>query len=353
MIIKKLIKFILKFIFKVLERIIPASWKQSQREEYRKGCAMFENTLVVDGNVIKLCCHPSDIKPKEFFILDYDNKSTESFFEAINKYKQNMDILHKKWLKMKKSPCDICAYLKQGIFPAAINIKGILFGSCFLDSNCNFRCCYCNASKILKNDGNTGNLYETILRLSDCFDIRGITFHLCTGEILIRKDLDLILNFLYEKGANISLTSNSSVYNERLLDFIKAGRCAGINTSLDAGTRETFAKIKGVDCFDKVVDNIFKYSEGGCRYFLKYIILDGINDNEADINGFVDVCKKANTASVYISANQLVRNTRLSLHAINMVILLYGKLKENLLKIEFSSGDFNPEDMKEIYQLIS
>jgi len=258
------------------------------------------------------------------------------------------------WVKMEKNPCSNCSYMIEDSLPTNLNIRTIHFPTGFDDSSCNFRCIYCNAIPVLdKKIKTVGNLFETIVKLSKDFDFKGMIFSFSTGEFVARNDANKILDYLYEKGALISLTSNSSIYKKRLMDFIKENRVTGINTSLDAGTRETFAKVKGVDCFNKVVENILKYSNEGCLYDLKYIILEGINDNIEDINGFVEIVKKANTRNATISANQQVKNKRLSENTINMTTLLYKKLKETNANLLFSSNDFNREDMKEIREKIN
>jgi len=51
-------------------------------------------------------------------------------------------------------------------------------------------------------------------------------------------------------------------------------------TALDCCTRETFLKIKQVDMFDRVVGNLKKLPLHKTRFYLKYIFLDGVNDND-------------------------------------------------------------------------
>ena len=69
-------------------------------------------------------------------------------------------------------------------------------------------------------------------------------------------------------------------------------RKVSINVSLDAGTSCTFAKIKGGGWFEKVLQNLEKYSSTGGSLELKYILLEGINDNEAEINSFISIATK-------------------------------------------------------------
>jgi len=350
----------MKQIFNCIKRLVPCRIKKwvkyiilheepiTEGQEFRKGCPLFESTLVIDPKRLQICCRPLTDTP-DFFFFPYEGGSEESLKDAIKKYNENKEILFEKWKKMNGGPCSKCTHLTEGMFPSKPKVNTLLLGTGFIGSVCNFKCCYCSADYYLKDDSKKiNNLYETIILLSDLIDFKDIFLSLSIGEFIVRKDADQILDFLFNKGAKLSLTSNSSVYKESVARFIRSGRMNGINTSLDAGTRETFAKVKGVDCWEKVIANILKYSQIGCRYFLKYIILDSINDNEVDINGFVEVCRQVKAAEVTISADKNLKMKRLSQNALNMVILLYNKLQENEFKILFSSNDFNEEDLKYI-----
>jgi len=45
-----------------------------------------------------------------------------------------------------------------------------------------------------------------------------------------------------------------------------------LNVSIDAGTRETFYLVQGIDAFERVVDNLRKYStDKKGNLYLKYI----------------------------------------------------------------------------------
>jgi len=91
-------------------------------------------------------------------------------------------------------------------------------------------------------------------------------------------------------------------------------------SSLDAGTAETYAKIHGVDLFDKVCYNLEQYARHGLVE-LKYIILPNINDNENDIFGFLSLCERIKNTDIAVSRDYF--DTRpFSEHTINMIVKL-------------------------------
>jgi molybdenum cofactor biosynthesis enzyme MoaA len=93
-----------------------------------------------------------------------------------------------------------------------------------------------------------------------------------------------------------------------------------LNVSLDAGTADTFAKIKGIDCFDKVIKNLEKYAAVG-NIQLKYILLEGINDNKNDIDDFVAIAERIN-ANVQISRDNRKSFTRMSERGYSAILRL-------------------------------
>jgi hypothetical protein len=97
-----------------------------------------------------------------------------------------------------------------------------------------------------------------------------------------------------------TIFSSCVVFDEAIAGHAGYGKTT-LNCSVDAGTRETYAKVKGADVFEKVCGNLEQYAGRGAKLLLKYIFLKGINDNEADIDGFVRLVEKLRPGSVMIS----------------------------------------------------
>jgi molybdenum cofactor biosynthesis enzyme MoaA len=123
--------------------------------------------------------------------------------------------------------------------------------------------------------------------------------HYSSGEPTITPYFDEIVDFWYENKINVVLYSNWSVYNQK---FTNLSRDFGakLYASLDAGTAKTFAQIKGVDCFDKVVDNLIRFSENGGHVRLKYMLLEDINDNKKEIMAFFAIAKRMKSPKIQL-----------------------------------------------------
>lgn len=72
--------------------------------------------------------------------------------------------------------------------------------------------------------------------------------------------------------------------------FDKIAHLCDFVISLDAGTKETFFKIKQVDVFEQTIENIKRISVSNKKDLkLKYIVVKDVNDNEQELNKFLDV----------------------------------------------------------------
>lgn len=79
-------------------------------------------------------------------------------------------------------------------------------------------------------------------------------------------------------------------YSPNLAELMRQGMTYTV-WSLDAGTRETYKRIKQVDAFDKVMENVKRYigqdAFGGRFIVAKYLIVKGMNDNEEEFDAYL------------------------------------------------------------------
>jgi molybdenum cofactor biosynthesis enzyme MoaA len=102
------------------------------------------------------------------------------------------------------------------------------------------------------------------------------------GEFTVDKGHPAFLRKLARHP--LMLDTNGYLFSEAAANILKQG-CAELCVSIDAGTPETYRRLKGVDGFGQVCANMREYSKHG-RIVLKFIMFEGINVNDADISGF-------------------------------------------------------------------
>lgn len=144
-------------------------------------------------------------------------------------------------------------------------------------------------ASVLKMLETTGNLaLETPIELS-------------AGEITINPQKEKIYQVI--RDYPVMFFTNGYIYDEEIARHISRDKGSFINCSVDAGTRETYKKVKGLDGFERVREHIYKYSvERGGRVQLKYIVLNENCDKE-NLDGFVDLCIYCNVEAARISTD--------------------------------------------------
>lgn len=231
--------------------------------------------------------------------------------------------------------CDGCPELKFIDASDKMRFSYVIFNEMGI---CNCKCCYCNHQERLGRNVSGDVDFVHLMQLVRDYgfdDSEGIV-ELCNGEITVNPNKKKI----YESIADcrIMFITNGLVFD----DFIKTKLENGggiINLSIDCGTRKTFAKVKGMDAFDKVVNNLKRYSDAGKGILnLKYILLPGINDNRRDIKGFVELCSILNVASAHISHDlRLSYSDYDNKRTASALRLLLGMLKRKSIKFEVYS----------------
>jgi molybdenum cofactor biosynthesis enzyme MoaA len=117
------------------------------------------------------------------------------------------------------------------------------------------------------------------------------------GEPTLNPDFDDLFHAFHRIGALQWLHTNA-VRVPRGLDDIEVDEDRlRILCSLDAGTADTYRKIKKRDRFETVVRNLRAYRDLGARVVLKYIVVSG-NAVESEARQFVDIAEEIGVATI-------------------------------------------------------
>lgn len=114
------------------------------------------------------------------------------------------------------------------------------------------------------------------------------------GIAVLNEFEDLLKEFSKNNCKNYEILTNNIKYIP-FTDLAGSDSEIDVCISLDSGCRETYKQLKGVDAFDTVVENIKKLLENpNIHLSLKYIIVNGINDNKDELTKFIDVALSLN-----------------------------------------------------------
>jgi pyruvate-formate lyase-activating enzyme len=271
-------------------------------EPYKKykSCTFLESRLSINDKNIIFCCggykmHNSPVvthtgNPVE--IVDNVLKKRDYVISVISQDNPNPETYP-------DVPCINCPQIKEQFWSENRKFKDISFT---IYAPCNFDCIYCvEHANILRDDAATVEQCIDVFKEVEKRNLISSDVRVAPvpTEISIYPKKDLIFD-TFEKY-NCGWVSNASVFSERLAKSLSKG--GKITASLDAGTPETFLKIKNIknkSIFENVCLNLEKYSDYGC-VVLKYVLLQEININKQDFNGFIQICKRIKNLNVQIA----------------------------------------------------
>jgi len=287
-------------------------------------CDRIYSNLVFRGWCISFCCEQSYgyKKSPEFPYHDSGEATMKNFLKQREKIIK--EELNTGELCIAKS-CEGCIRLRKSEKPLEVNkINFINIGT--YPAPCQCKCVYCsifgkNGNKTLKSEMEVAKKSNLIKIASESISFlqqhnyisQDPFFTMGSGEITIHPYKKHIYDVVGDYSA--LWFSNGFVYDQRIADNIRKNKNSKIFVSIDAGTQKTYHTIKGVNKFDAVLANLASYKKSG-NVLLKYIILPGVNDSEADLNGFAKVCCNLGITKVQLSWDYHVK----------------GGLNDNILK---------------------
>ena len=184
-------------------------------------------------------------------------------------------------------------------------------------SPCQCRCIYCNVYKENQSiQSETAKaayqqLFAMLDRAQECGLIAAdAMWQVSCGEIAIHPWKDRILN--YVAGKRAAFYTNCIKYDEAIAQNLHNNPASIINLSIDAGTPATWHKVKGLDNFETVTENLAKYYAESARkgqITLKYIVLPDTNDTYEDFVSLMEIMKVLGVQYLEIS-----RDTRMKYH---------------------------------------
>ena len=240
--------------------------------------------------------------------------------------------------------CKQCSFLRKAAWDGLEQdyFDHFMFGH---SQKCNSRCIYCFTNDVPEEiKDRTYSAYKVLKKLFDENKIR-ISPMTCAvflgGEPTIFPDFEDLTILLLDNGfQNMKIHSSGIYLSQAVLDGLKTGQI-GVVISPDSGSREVYQKIKRVDCFDKVWQNIKTYisaAKDDNQVIVKYIVIPDVNDNKEEIDKWLDLTVKSGVKSVACDVEQNWFYNCKGKYSPKMYDLMYyikEKAKNLSLKIEF------------------
>ena len=250
-----------------------------------------------------------------------------------------------------QTPCDGCPQLCEEYYPEKPLSWSLNY---FCYSRCNYKCSYCTLRD--REDGDFHNGEQPLGVLIEKFKDTG----------LMSPDYSVILSTAGEPsihpkrkdfydafdGAELVVNTNGFVFDSDLYESMQTKKILLV-CSVDAGTAETYTKIKAVNGLEQVQKNLTQYAQSTTGIVaLKYIFIPGTNDTPADIDGFVDLCVHTGALFVivsidYFSIDKVSQQTRDMIQRLSQ-----GLAKHHILCVPYTAwetAEYN-QMMRELLQ---
>ncbi|MDR3294687.1 MAG: radical SAM protein [Clostridiales Family XIII bacterium] len=313
--------------------------------EYRKGCNYLGHFISYRKDSFSPCCVTGELP-----IVRTSGPVRDRLAQWQNYTAQLMADIK----AGQKNGCEKCHLLVDGFFRKDVRLDTINLGSNQRGDICNFQCIYCFCEPTLNRLSETADgltTYEVMKQLAEIpeYDTEDFVVQLSNGEFFANEQCGEMIDILLQSKWKICILSNLSIYSEGFSTLLKDGRVQQVTTSLDAGTAETFATVKRADCFDRVVDNLRKYSFARTKLVVKYIFIEGINDNDRDIDGFYETVKgigDADNVFIGLSNDQKTHLAPFTANMRRLSLRIIGKAKADGIRVIGVKSYTNPKDVR-------
>ena len=257
-----------------------------------KGCPFLEEGINFDLNEVNDCCiMHNDGRGLPVLLTDYHGELID--------WEKLFEIKEKRISAQKEKTiydCEGCYRLCDYQFKGERKISEFHFSHSRV---CNAKCIYCSDEY---SSGTTNyNTYPVIKDLIEKgYYKAGGEATMQGGEPTLMQNFEELADLFLQNGTILRVHTSAIKYSQKVADALKIEK-GSVVISIDSATRETYKKIKQVDAFDLVCENIKNYVQASeNNVIIKYVLVPGYNDNLKEIDAFFSLMKKLNVKKVAV-----------------------------------------------------
>jgi MoaA/NifB/PqqE/SkfB family radical SAM enzyme len=124
------------------------------------------------------------------------------------------------------------------------------------------------------------------------------------GEPLLNKDLPKMIRYLKDRGTYVLFNSNGILLNEKRGQALINAGLDEYRLSMDGATREMYARVRGVDAFDKIWRNVRAFvtmqKAQDANKPAVSLWFTAMRENLQDLPGLIDLAAEAGIREVYM-----------------------------------------------------
>ncbi len=262
-------------------------------------CSKLRYDLRIQDDSLSFCCAESLLQGK-LPKVSLDLEDPEKCINSLLNFRDSL--ISKIKLNIEEEYCIGCPSLIEDYWIRPANSSRRL--DCSMTAPCQYNCCYCSMHKQLSGFKNIRKfsfsqfepLLETLRQRKIINKNTKIVW--VAGELSILQQNKIISFFELEKLDYIA--SNAYIYSAEISEVLKNNHGV-LSVSLDAGTPQTYRKVKGVDYWEQVIMSLKNYKSDSIRISLKYILLEDLNDTYEDISRFIYLAKSLEVEKVVLT----------------------------------------------------
>ncbi len=237
------------------------------------------------------------------------------------------------------APCKGCKFFKKQVVSKFPQKNNLTFFTINHFTKCNSNCVYCAIGR--KTEDIRYNLLPIIKQMvkEDMIN-ESCLINWGGGEPTMCKEFEDIAEFFKKNKIRQAVNSSGIIFSPIIWDGLKDNSMS-VQISPDAGTDETYTRIKRQSNFNKVWDNIRKYAVYPDMLFVKYIFFS-MNANETDVKMFIEKCKEAGVKNIVIDCesnsanNPRSRFGGITSDILNQAVLMKHLAEGNGIKYQIS-----------------
>jgi glycosyltransferase involved in cell wall biosynthesis/pyruvate-formate lyase-activating enzyme len=295
----------------------------------RWSCKDLHHSVFLRPEEIRTCCKRffvNEIMRGDVVLLDSSQINTaQPNAEKILTAKKQ---LYASINRGEKTPCDGCPFLEFKVWGALDHSK-IHTLSFEYHSVCNLRCTYCCATYY----GGSRAHYDVSDLVQDLLNKRMLSEHVVIiwggGEPVLDNNFAFTIHSIIDQlpHSKHRVITNAVSFSEAIQTLLSEDKISTF-TSVDAGTSETFTKIRGRDKLSEVLENLRKYAAANAKKVtVKYIFTTG-NASLEEIKAFVHLVKKYELLGCNLQISFDFKADHIPIDVLVLMVTLYKLLIE-------------------------
>lgn len=320
-------------------------------DEVFYSCTDLQHSVYLAPSKVRTCCQRFFVKGKQqgdVVLLDAERGDEFSPLNVLNAKLKLVQAIN----SGEKTDCFGCPYLQKKpwrkLTESTFKVKHI---SLEYHSICNLKCTYCSDEYY----GGESPQYDLSSFISQLKQLGFVEF--CDsivwggGEPVLDNNFEsLVSSVLNDLNPKYLRFFTNAVRHNLLLQDLLNDKRIYITTSIDAGSKETYNKVRGFDRLEKVYSNLEKYAEiSPDRVTIKYIFTEG-NTSSEEVSLFLGYIQKHGLEKVNFQISFDFTKELVEKNDYLRIIEMYSGLQslnarsvflDDLIWQRFSSEDFS------------